>query len=37
MIASGKALQAVGDGDENIADAPVFKLVHDGKPKFGAF
>jgi len=32
-----KALEAIDPGDQNILDAPVFQLVHDAQPEFGAF
>ena len=36
MIASGKALQAVDDGDQHILDAAVLQLVHHPQPELGA-
>ena len=37
MIASGKALQAVDDGDQHVLDAAVLQLVHHAQPELGAF
>ena len=36
VIASGKALQAVDDGDQHVLDAAVLQLVHDAQPELGA-
>ena len=36
LIASGKPLQAVNHGDENVANASVSQLIHDSEPEFGA-
>src|SRR5687768_10130919 len=33
----GESLQAIDDGDENVADAPVPEFVHDAQPELGAF
>src|SRR3954468_18010195 len=36
VIASGKPLQAVDDGNQHVLDAAVFQLVHDAQPELGA-
>ena len=33
----GESLQAIDNGDENVADAPVPEFVHDSQPELGAF
>src|SRR5215207_8443311 len=33
----GESLQAIDNGDENVADAPVPEFVHDAQPELGAF
>lgn len=35
LIASGKPFESVHDGDQNIFQAPVLKVVHDTQPEFG--
>ena len=36
-IASGKSLQAIDDGDQNVLDATGSEFVHHAQPEFGAF
>jgi hypothetical protein len=33
----GESLQAIDNGEENVADAPVPEFVHDAQPELGAF
>lgn len=36
VMATAKALEAIDDGQQDIADAAIFELVHDTEPEFGA-